>query len=185
MNIVQLIQDVERALTPPRFKHVQGVVQTARQLSERHGVSPEQAETAAWLHDLAREWPRKQLLQAAATIEVPQEFSTIPALLHGPIAAHLGRVKYAIEDQEIIDAVCYHTTGRPKMTPLDMVLFVADAIEPGRNYVGVEEIREAAQEKLSLAARLSIDNTIRFLLDRGKPLFPLTVLTRNELLKEV
>ncbi|WAH38519.1 bis(5'-nucleosyl)-tetraphosphatase (symmetrical) YqeK [Alicyclobacillus dauci] len=182
MIIEELSRDVKAALTPHRFQHVQGVVTCAVDLAKRYGVSIEQAEIAAWLHDLAREWPREKLVNAVETIEVPHGFATIPALLHGPIAAHLGRTKYGIEDELILEAVRYHTTGRPDMTDLDMVLFVADAIEPGRTYNGVEAIRQAASKSLAEAVRISIDNTIRFLVDAGKPLFPLTVLTRNALL---
>lgn len=178
----ELERDVEAALSPRRFQHVLGVVATAKDLAEQFHTSVEQAELAAWLHDLAREWPRDKLLQAASEIEIPEGFAMIPALLHGPIAAHLGRMKYGIEDEAVLSAVCYHTTGRPDMTELDMVLFVADSIEPGRAYDGVETIRNAAQQRLDLAVRLSIDHTIRFLVDAGKPLLPLTILTRNALL---
>ncbi|EPZ44326.1 bis(5'-nucleosyl)-tetraphosphatase (symmetrical) YqeK [Alicyclobacillus acidoterrestris] len=183
MDLSQLVNDVKNSLTPHRLRHVEGVVATAVELAKQVHIPEEQAEVAAWLHDIAREWPWEKLTEASQTIEVPAGFASIPMLLHGPIAAHLGKVQYGITDEQILDAVRYHTTGRPNMTTLDMVLFVADAIEPGRNYTGVDEIRAAAAHSLQSAVRLSIDNTIRFLVDAGKPLFPLTVLTRNELLK--
>ncbi|MFB5189992.1 bis(5'-nucleosyl)-tetraphosphatase (symmetrical) YqeK [Alicyclobacillus fastidiosus] len=182
MELSQLIHDVKDALTPHRFRHVEGVVQASIDLAKQYGVCVEQAEIAAWLHDIAREWSWEKLRVASQTIEVPPGFATIPTLLHGPIGAHIGKTHYGIDDELVLDAVRYHTTGRPDMTALDMVLFVADAIEPGRDYAGVEDIREAARRSLESAVRLSIDNTIRFLVDAGKPLFPLTVLTRNDLI---
>lgn len=177
-----LANDVKQALSPQRFQHVEGVVSTAVVLANAAHVPVEQAMQAAWLHDLAREWPRDRLLQVAETINIPSGFAAMPTLLHGPIAAHLGRATYGLTDEAILDAVRFHTTGRPQMTALDLVLFVADAIEPNRQYPGVDEIREAAQQSLAGAAQLSIDHTIRFLLEAGKPLFPLTILTRNWLL---
>lgn len=178
-----LTNDVKRALSAERFQHVEGVVSSAISLAKAYNVSVEAAEQAAWLHDLVREWPRDQLRQAAQTIDIPAGFEEIPALLHGPIAAHMGQATYGILNLEVLDAVRFHTTGRPGMTPLELVLFVADAIEPSRNYPGVADIRAAAEKKLEWAARLSIDNTIRFLLEGRKPLFPLTVLARNWLLQ--
>lgn len=184
MQIEDLARDVAATLSKPRFKHVQGVVTTAVRLAVQHGESEERARTAAWLHDIAREWPRDKLFEAAESIEVPAGFASIPALLHGPIAAHIGRTVYGIEDVAILDAITYHTTGRPEMTVLDMVLFVADAIEPGRQFLGVEEICAAADRSLAEATRVSIDHTIRYLINAGKPLFPLTVLARNSLLTQ-
>lgn len=182
-NLFRLQSDLREALTPYRYRHVEGVVETAIELARQAGVDTYKAKTAAWLHDLAREWPNERLLQASEGIIVPQGFASVPALLHGPIAAHLGQTNYGIADEEILDAVRYHTTGRPGMTELDLVLFVADAIEPSREYPGVEQIREAADtNRLTVAARLSMENTIRFLMDTGKPLFAMTVMARNELL---
>ncbi|WP_245630164.1 bis(5'-nucleosyl)-tetraphosphatase (symmetrical) YqeK [Alicyclobacillus acidiphilus] len=177
-----LVRELKRTLSVQRFQHVEGVVASAEQLAQKYGVSVRKARTAAWLHDLAREWPREQLLSTVRTFPLPDGFEDVPALLHGPIAAHIGKTQFGILEEDILDAVRYHTTGRPNMTPLDLVLFVADAIEPGRTYGGVEEIREASQRSLEEAARISIDGTLRFMLDAKRPIVRLTVEARNSLL---
>lgn len=180
-----LQRDLQANLSKDRFRHVERVVETIVRLANQHGLPPEPARTAAWLHDLAREWPRDRLLDATKFVEVPDGFAAVPALLHGPIAAHIGRVEYGILDEEILDAVRYHTTGRPDMTQLDLLLFVADAIEPGRHYPGVEEIRKWANVSLEQAAKRSLDGTVAYLLHADKPLFPLTIVARNALLEKL
>lgn len=177
-----LASELKRTLSTARFEHVEGVVASAISLAEAYGVSVAKARTAAWLHDLAREWPREQLLSTIPSLTLPEGFEEVPALLHGPIAAHIGKVNYGILDADILDAVRYHTTGRPNMTPLDLVLFVADAIEPSRNYPGVDEIRVASERSLEEAARLSLDGTLRFMLDAKRRLMRLSVEARNTLL---
>lgn len=175
---------MQRSLSPSRFTHVEGVVATATDLARHYGVSVEKAIVTAWLHDVAREWSKDKLLKTAQSFVVPDGFAEVPILLHGPVAAYLGQTLYDIEDFEILDAVRYHTTGKPDMTILASVLFIADAIEPGRSYPGVYSLREAAFIDLRRAVRMSIDETIRYLLAREKPLFPLTVLTRNAILQQ-
>lgn len=183
VDVRRLTSDAKASLSPKRLRHVQGVVATAEALARKYGESETSAMIAGWLHDLVREWSDAQLLEAAVGIDIPEGFDEVPALLHGPVAAHLGMTKYGIENESILDAVRFHTTGRPNMTLLDSILFVADAIEPSRTYRGVDVVREAAKSDLMAAVTASIDQTIQHLVSRHRPLFPLTVLTRNDILK--
>lgn len=176
---------VQSELSSRRFGHTVGVVQTADRLAKCHGVPPERARLAAWLHDLAREWPNEKLVQVAEKVEVPAGFGGIPKLLHGPIAASLLFDWFGIQDDEIANAIRFHTTGRLTMTMLDKVIYLADAIEPGRTYGGVERIRELAYTDVTRALAESIDHSLRYLLERKKPIFPLTVMVRNELWNQV
>lgn len=179
---LQLRDAIEKALTGSRLTHVYGVVETAKELATLHNVDPMRAEVAAWLHDIAREWSSDRLVQSAETVDIPAGFASIPVLLHGPIAAHLGRVSFGIDDEEILSAVCFHTTGRIDMSLLEKILFVADAIEPGREFVGVEELRRLAKIDLNLAVLRCMESSMTYLLQREQPIFPLTVMARNALL---
>jgi predicted HD superfamily hydrolase involved in NAD metabolism len=182
---LQLQAAAEKALTKPRITHVYGVVDTVTELAIQYGVPPHRAIIAAWLHDLAREWSTDRLLQTAETVDIPTGFATIPALLHGPIAAYLGRTSFGIDDEDILTAVCYHTTGRIDMSLLEKILFVADSIEPNRNYQGIDDLRGLAKENLDLAVLRCMESSITHLLHVGQPIFPLTVMARNILLSAV
>ncbi|WP_367306210.1 bis(5'-nucleosyl)-tetraphosphatase (symmetrical) YqeK [Alicyclobacillus acidocaldarius] len=187
-NVIHdLRQRLAQSLTPMRYQHVLGVVETAVALARRFGAPVLDAELAAWLHDLAREWPHDRLLAYVRDrkLDVPAAWLEAPILLHGPVAADVARVEYGVEDASVLNAVYYHTTGRPGMGALEMVLFVADAIEPSRDYPGVEDIRALAEKDLKAAALASFESTLRYALDRGFSIDLTTVNARNELLNEV
>jgi predicted HD superfamily hydrolase involved in NAD metabolism len=174
----------EHALSSKRFNHVRGVVSSISELARIYGADENAAITAAWLHDIAREWDKEHLLEIADKAGVENEFRSVKELLHGPVAAWLGKTEFGIQEKSILDAVCYHTTGRPDMSLLDKLLFVADAIEPSRSYPGVEKIRILAKDKLNLAVLASIDSTITYLIQNQQPTAILTVKTRNALLEQ-
>ena len=81
-----------------------------------------------------------------------------------------------ITDTEILDAIRYHTSGRPKMTLLEKVIYLADYIEPGRKFPGVEEVRELAEKDLNKALIQSIQNSIIFLMKKNQENFPAHIL---------
>ena len=134
---------------------------------------------------MAREWPADKLQQYAERIEIPSGFALIPALLHGPIAASLAPEWFGIKDEDVLNSVRFHTTGRVGMSKLEMVICLADAIEPSRGYPNVEHIREVAQTDLVKALAESFDSTIQYLLESHQSIFPLTVMARNEFWDEV
>jgi predicted HD superfamily hydrolase involved in NAD metabolism len=181
MNEQKIAKMVEEALSPRRFQHVVGVVEAADILAERYHVDAEKARLAAWTHDYAKEWSVDRWYEVAREREVDPAFLEVAETLHGPIVAALLPELFGIDDEEIADAVRYHTTGRVGMTPLEKVVCLADYIEKGRDFPGVEELRELAKEDLDLALATAFDGTIRHLLDRHKPIFPLTLLARNDL----
>jgi predicted HD superfamily hydrolase involved in NAD metabolism len=106
-------------------------------------------------------------------------------LWHAPVGAEVARERFGITDEEILNAIRYHTSGRPGMSKLEKIIFLADYIEPGRRFPGVDEVRETARRDLERAVLMAMDNTIRFLLERGQKVYPLTLLARNHMLDEV
>ncbi|MGB8954024.1 MAG: bis(5'-nucleosyl)-tetraphosphatase (symmetrical) YqeK [Tumebacillaceae bacterium] len=181
MNEAQMKQLVQDALSPRRFQHVCGVVEAADILAKRFGVDPAKARAAAWAHDYAREWAVDRWYEVARERGVDPAFLEVAETLHGPIVAAMLPELYGFEDEDIANAVRYHTTGRVGMTPLEKVVCLADYIEQGRDFPGVEELRRLAEQDLDLALATAFDGTIRHLLDRHKPIFPLTLLARNDL----
>ncbi|HHY68364.1 MAG TPA: HD domain-containing protein [Alicyclobacillus sp.] len=180
MTEEQIKEKVKGALSPARFAHVEGVVAEAERLAKRYGADGDKARLAAWIHDWAREWPADRLEEEARQLGVDRELFGPVAVLHGPIAAAKLGQEFGVEDDEVADAVRYHTTGRPGMGLLERVVCLADAVEPGRAYPGVDRLRQLASQDLDRALAEMFDASLRDLLDRGRPVAVLTVLARNE-----
>ncbi|MDN5364042.1 MAG: hypothetical protein PWQ91_1103 [Eubacteriales bacterium] len=169
------------------WQHVLGVATTAEFLAERNGVARKKARLAALFHDMAKEREPGEIIRLAEAFgwEVTPEERENPTLLHGPAAVTLLREEFGIWDEEISQAVAYHTLGRPGMTTLEKIIYLADMIEPGRNYPGVEELRQLAAKDLDLALLRGFARTIEYVLALDLYLHPLTVTARNALLDEI
>ena len=98
---------------------------------------------------------------------LPKRYMDNPNLAHGKIAAIIMERDYGISDSDILNAVSFHTTGRPAMSLLEKIIYIADAIEPNRSYPGVEEVREAAFKDLDEACLLSLNRTIEYVREQG------------------
>ena len=161
-------------LSEKRYGHTLRVADTAGDLARVHGLDEDRARLAALLHDAARETGPEEFLRLAGEWELsvgePERQS--PKLLHGPVAAELARRELGIEDEEVLEAVRAHTTGKPFMGPLALALYVADKIEPAREYPSVERLRALAREDLRAAATESLRRAIAHNEQRGRPIHP-------------
>ena len=166
-------------LSPKRYGHTLRVADTAQDLALAHGLNPARARLAALLHDTAREVPVKECLDLAGRWGLPvgEPERESPKLLHGPVAAELARRELGVKDEEVLDAVREHTTGRPGMRPLSLALFVADKIEPARDYPSVGRVRALARKDLRAAAAESLRRSIAHNEERGRPTHPASVET--------
>ncbi|PYI51896.1 bis(5'-nucleosyl)-tetraphosphatase (symmetrical) YqeK [Paenibacillus flagellatus] len=183
MNREALREATRSQMPAKRWDHTLGVVGSAVELANRYGGDPERAELAALLHDYCKYWPidEQRRVYAEESLD-PDLLEYDPQLLHGPIAAEVVRKRHGIEDEEVLDAIRYHTSGRERMTLLDKIVCLADYIEPGRDFPGVHNIREIAEHSLERALVAGFDSTIAFLLAKGKKVYPLTVIARNALI---
>ncbi len=179
----ELIAAVSAGMPSKRWKHVEGVMESAVILAKRYGADPVKADLAALLHDLAKFWPIEE--QEAIIRDNGLNADLLrhdKQLLHAEVGAFISKRDYGVEDEEVLDAIRYHTSGREGMTLLDKIVCLADYIEPGREFPGVEKIRELAETSLEDALVAGFDSTLSFLLEKGKPIFPLTLLARNDLI---
>lgn len=177
---------LDQTLSAKRVSHILRVAETARQLAVRHGQDPQKAYTAALLHDLARETPGPVLLEECKRRGVPilpiDALNPMPRL-HGRLGALWAEERFGVTDPEILEAIASHTLGRVGMSPLEMIVFLSDYSEPGREpHPGLAEVREAAEKDLSLATRIAMDYTIRYLVDKKRALHPQMVEARNGIL---
>lgn len=153
-----------------RRVHTSGVLRESVRLSQRYGVNTEKARLAALSHDMLRDLPLKTVREMIPSYKLDPRLESNRDLSHGKLAARLLEEKFQITDREILDAVSYHTTGRAGMTPLEKVLYVADAIEENRQYPGVEELRRLAEIDLDLACIAAIKSMVNHIREQGKSL---------------
>jgi predicted HD superfamily hydrolase involved in NAD metabolism len=167
-------------------RHIEGVVGEARRLARLHGVDEERAALAALGHDVARAVPPSDLPRVAAEhgLEPSEIERAEPILLHGPVGALILAGRYGIEDEDVLAAARYHTTGRAGMSPVEKVVFVADKIEEGkvREQPELAAVRQAAERDLDEAILAYLDVHTARAVRRGWPLHPDAVAARNELL---
>lgn len=184
MEREQALQMVRPQLTEHRYLHTLGVMETAIRLAEKYGADGKKAELAAIFHDYAKFRPKDEMRQIIKEQKMPAillEFNS--ELWHAPVGAFLAEKEAGIQDGEILDAIRFHTSGRVGMTLLDKIIYLADYIEPGRHFPGVEEIREMAGNDLDAALIQSMKNTIQFLMKKNQPVFPDTFHAYNSLVK--
>ncbi|MBU8787714.1 MULTISPECIES: bis(5'-nucleosyl)-tetraphosphatase (symmetrical) YqeK [Bacillus] len=181
----QALACVKEQLTEQRYTHTIGVMETAVMLAERFGADVKKAETAAIFHDYAKFRPKEEMKQIILNDNKSLDVLDFHhELWHAPAGAVLVKTEVGIADEDILSAIRYHTSGRPGMTLLEKVIYVADYIEPGRCFPGVDEVRVLAEENLDLALIQALKNTITFLMTKNQAVFPDTLATYNALVKE-
>lgn len=184
MNREEMIAKVKAEMPERRWLHTQGVMETAVILANRYGEDPVRAELAAILHDVAKYWPTEKMAQIIRERALPPELLLYDKeLWHAPVGAWVAEHEYGVSDQEVLDAIRYHTSGRRGMSKLEKIVCLADYMEPGRDFPGVSLIRELSEQELNQALVAGFNSTISFLLEKKKRIFPLTVEARNGLLE--
>jgi predicted HD superfamily hydrolase involved in NAD metabolism len=185
-DLDEYVSIVSLRLKPSRLVHTLGVMNKASELAEIHGCSKEKAMIAGVLHDYAKNLSMEELNEYILkhNIEVDKESNMNINLMHGIVGAYMVREDLAIEDDEILDAISYHTFGRENMSILEKVVFLADAIEDGRDYKGVDEIRDISKISLDKAIIESIENTIEHVFKAGHIVHLNSIRLRNELIEK-
>ena len=159
-------------LRDERVPHVEGVESTAVRLAERWGEDPDDAAEAGILHDITKAQGKEKQLKLCKKYDIMLETAEIenPALLHALTGAALAKDRFGATD-EICSAIRWHTTGRPGMTMFEKIIYLADYVEPTRDFEGVEELRALCFENLDRAMRLGLKMSIDELRGRGRPVF--------------
>ncbi|WNC16824.1 bis(5'-nucleosyl)-tetraphosphatase (symmetrical) YqeK [Brevibacillus brevis] len=179
----ELLAKVRAQMHEKRYVHTLGVAASARELAARFGADPEKAELAGYLHDYCKCWPVDKMFEILVRHDMPAELlEGEKELWHAFAGAIVVQSDLGITNPEVLQAIRYHTTGRVGMTLLEKVVCVADYIEPNRNFPGVEEIRRLAETDLDAALILALGGTMQFLIEKQKTVFPLTLLTYNDLI---
>ena len=171
---------LEKKLDEARFDHTLGVAYTAAAMSFVLGADPKKALTAGLLHDCAKYLSGKEMLKLCREngIEITEAEEAAPSLLHAKLGAFFAAEEYDVTDEEILDAIRCHTTGKPGMNLLEQILFIADYIEPNRKELPrIEEIRKEAFSDPDLCVLHITEDTLTHLKEKAKTLDPQTAET--------
>ena len=175
---------VKARLSEKRWTHTKNVKKMAVKLARRWGADPEKAAMAAILHDSAKELPKQELLQIFADNAIIAE--NAPArpspVWHGIAAAILAETQWGITDPEILSAIRCHTTGKPGMSKLDKIIYLADMTSAERDWPGVEKLRKLELKDLDAAMLAALKQTNDFVLSQGKPLDPMSKAAYEDIL---
>ncbi|WP_278287300.1 bis(5'-nucleosyl)-tetraphosphatase (symmetrical) YqeK [Caloranaerobacter ferrireducens] len=170
-----------------RFIHSIGVMETAEKLADVYGCDKNKARLAGLIHDCGKLKNDRELLKMAFEfgIILDDVKDVNIALLHAPLGAEIAKNEFGIKDLEILNAIRYHTTGKENMSLLEKIIYIADYIEPNRDFPSVEVLRELAFLDLDKAVLMAMDNTIKYVVDNGWILDIETIKARNFLLKKI
>jgi predicted HD superfamily hydrolase involved in NAD metabolism len=160
-----------------RYEHTVRVARCADVLAQRHGLDARKARLAGMLHDLARLYPAKRLLAECELRSMPvSAFERAnPIVLHARLGASLAQEAFGVHDPDVLSAIEKHTTGDAGMTPLDCAVFLADALEPGRDYPEREALWTLSLGDLGAGTRGVLRSTVEHLQRKGLPVAPQTL----------
>lgn len=180
MTRSELIDRLKKALKDKRFQHVLRVEETAVKLAEQYGVDVEKASIAGLCHDYAKQRPDEDFIAEIKKKGLnPLLLDYGNAIWHGVVGAELIKDELGIWDEDILNAVRHHTTGAPVMTKLEQVIYMADYIEPGRDFVGVKKARVITAANLQAGVAYQTKHTLAYLIENGKPVYSKTIDTYN------
>ncbi len=185
MTITQADSLARERLSDRRYYHTQCVAKAARELAPRFGADPDRAELAGFLHDIFKEESDEVLLKTLGTSDIigDKDLARKHALWHAFAAAEYASRTLGM-DQDICDAIRYHTSGREGMTPLDRTLFLADYISEDRKYDDCVRVRKTAQIDVYEALLEGLRYTIEELLERNAVIDPRTLDAYNSCVRE-
>ncbi|MGT2950356.1 HD domain-containing protein [Streptococcus cuniculi] len=179
-NREKLLEKISSAMSAKRFRHVLGVEEAALELARQYGCDEKKASLAALLHDYAKEVEDQVFLDLIDQHQLGEDLKVWGNnVWHGMVGVYKIKQDFGVQDQEILQAIERHTVGAAQMTLLDKVLYVADYIEPNRDFPGVDEARRLAKVSLEKAVAYETAHTVAHLATKGIPIYPQTIETYN------
>ena len=189
-DLSKLRKEIEKILEPKRYEHTLSVAYTAANLAAVHDEDVQKALVAGILHDCAKCLSHKKQMSLCEKYHVQlsemEAYENSP-LLHAKAGSILAQEEYGVDDEDILNAICYHTTGRPQMSMLEKIIYIADYIEPGRRHLkrfGEEapmerltQIRQMSFRDLDEALYNILGDTLNYLKEKGGKVDPLTLKT--------
>lgn len=165
-------------LSPKRFLHTKGVAEEARKLAELYDIDPDTAYIAGILHDCAKDVGKERSFELCKKygVELDEVLKAQPDLIHSFLGAELAKQDYGITNEDILNAIRYHTTGRENMSDLEKIIYLADFFEPSRKpFDGIEQMRALAYSSLDAAMDFALNHTIDYNTKKNRMIHPLSM----------
>ena len=188
LKIDKIKKKLRHHLDKERYEHTLGVMYTATALAMVYGTDMNRALLAGLLHDCAKCIPGEKKIRLCEKYGLPINSAERqnPGLLHSKLGAYLAESKYGIEDKEVSDAICYHTTGRPNMTLLDKIIYIADYIEPNRFQApNLEDARRMAFVDIDACLYMILKDSLSYLETKNEAIDPMTEKTFHYYQEEI
>ena len=176
-QIKRMQQKLKKHLDEDRYEHTLGVMYTAGALAMRYQENIRSALIAGLLHDCAKCIPTNKKFKMCSKyhLEVSETERSNPSLLHAKLGAYLAEKKYHVRDEAILSAITFHKTGKPAMSLLEKIVYVADYIEPGRRELpNMAEIRRLAFENIDECIYQILQDSLNYLNTRNITVDPMT-----------
>lgn len=170
-DLIKMQKKLVKYLDEDRYRHTMGVMYSAAFLAMVHGYDPEDAQVAGLLHDCAKCIPNKKKIRLCEQhhVEITDFEKEHPFLIHAKLGAYIAEKKYGVTDPEILSSITYHTTGRPEMSLLEKIIYIADYIEPMRDKApNLARIRRLAFQDLDECMYEILRDTLEYLDENPK-----------------
>lgn len=183
-NLDYIKEKILEDIGEKRYNHSLRVAKTASNLAKIYGLDEEKAYLAGVLHDCAKYNEKKYIDKLYIDISNYPVSSETDPVLHSFLGAELAKKVYNINDEDLLSAISFHTTGKANMSKLEKIIFIADAIEPARDFKGIEDIRKESVVNLDETMLMLLDSSIKFLISKKSTINPLSIEARNYLIEE-
>lgn len=177
-------ENIKTILSEHRYMHSIGVMEKAGELAEYYGLDINKARAIGLAHDIAKQMSKEETKEYVEEygIELDEIELLNTSLIHAKIGADICKREYDF-DEQMVNAIKYHTTGNPKMDLMAKIIFMADKIEENRHYIGIERRRELTLKDIDMAIIETIDYTTQYCIEKNELIHPDSINTRNYLLK--
>ena len=184
MELEAIKNKLKKRLSREKFVHSINVMDTAVDMAKHYGIYDERFVLAGLLHDCAKDISSENMFKLCKeyNIEVDIYQKAQPALLHGALGAEIAKHEFGIDDAEILRSIKYHTTGCENMGMLEKIIYMADYIEPGREFFGVKKLRKLSYANINLAMIEGLNISIKEVIKKKGLIHPDTIYARNSIL---
>lgn len=180
LNREELVNRMQKQLSDFRFTHCLRVEQVSRDLAAKYGADVDKAGLAGLLHDYAKERSDEEFISEIKTKHLdPDLLRYNNAIWHGIVGAEIIKDELGIADEDVLNAIRRHTVGSANMTQVDKCVFVADYIEPKRDFPGIDDARKYADKSLDSAVAYELKHSIEHLVNKNREIYPATFVSYN------